>query len=122
VDIKEGFYKGECIHFLVHVGDTYPYDPPKIHALSQIYHPFIAECGLVKSPILSHNHWQQPLQHMKEQLVGQQHEVVLQNKGQHVGKQHVGQGHHVEHHVGHAILEVQNLFLDPLFLTNYFTL
>jgi len=86
--VTDGFYKDESIDFRVQVTESYPRDPPRVHMISlEIYHPFIRDCGLVQTPILTCEHWNT--------------------------KCHV---------IGDVILDIRNLFMNPLFLTNYCTL
>jgi len=88
LSVTDGFYKGEHFDFRVKFTESYPCDPPNVHVISpEVYHPFIRECGLVESPILTPEHWSSK--------------------------------HHV---IGDVILDIRNLFVDPLYLTSYCTL
>ncbi len=38
---SEGIYMGATFHFTVNIPNTYPYNPPKVHCHTLIYHPNI---------------------------------------------------------------------------------
>jgi len=67
--LDDGFYKGERIDFLAQVSESYPYNPPVVHATCPVYHPFITACGRVRSDLLSRERW-------KPNLHGMEHVIL----------------------------------------------
>lgn len=49
---QDGFYKGGQFWFVFRMRETYPYDPPKVFCMQQIYHPNIDLNGRVCLNIL----------------------------------------------------------------------
>lgn len=70
LNLQDGFYQGECLHFNIHLDDNYPQSIPRVHSLGPTYHPMISAERDVHLSLLEQEEWVSHTYDLKDIILG----------------------------------------------------